>query len=132
MAADTAVLDINTERDDRQKVRVDGRLYAIRRGDELSILGTRSVFTKFGELAGLLDLAKPTKVQARAMSELLDEMCRMVLEAPDSVHVKLRDSQRLQVIDVFSLLLSKTPPAGATRPPTRRQTRSTGARKSRG
>lgn len=133
MATDNIILDIDTTKDTRAKVRINGRLYAIRKAEELSILGSRGAFTKFSELAPLLTLAKPTEEQDRALSELLDEVCRMVLDAPSKVHEQLNDQDKLNIINSFSLLLPGMPKAGAKRLPTRRRTpRSTGARRSRG
>lgn len=131
--ADNVILDLDTTKDIRAKVRIDGRLYALRNAEDLSILGTQGAYTKFNELAGVLQVAKPTEQQERAMTELLDELCRMVLDAPLKVHEKLNDQDRLKIINSFSLLLPGMAPAGAKRKPTaRRRPRSTGARRSRG
>lgn len=86
----------------RPVVRIDGTPYPLKDPDELSVLDFhRAVPRRALELE---ELANPTDSEAQEYSAILDQGCRLVLEAPDEVHQRLKNRQREQVISVFTRL----------------------------
>lgn len=108
----TAVLDISTLVT-RLHVRIDGALYPLRTYEEFTAIGDRHLRTKYQRVGALLGLPRLTKGQQRERAQLLADCCRSVLVAPVSVHAKLTDLHRMQVIAVFSQLLPTDRTGGA-------------------
>lgn len=125
------LLDLTVE--DRPFVKINGKPYEVRTPGEFSYLAYRKHTKDFQRMGQLLMQKRAlTKKEEAEHDRLLDDMARMILLAPDSVHQKLRPEHRLAIVQAFSQLLPKatrTAGAMAGRP---RQSRRTGAKRSRG
>lgn len=114
MANQTPLLDLKTLTE-RHTVRVDGKAYTLKPMSRFSVLETLAFPEQTARLSALATLKKLTPEQNDEIERLLDEICRVILDAPDAVHERLTGPQRMQVCNVFTLLRQ-----GAS--PTRRRT----------
>lgn len=98
----------------RTTISIDGEPYEIRNQRELSVLQLQRMEAIGGVLTrvGTVPSHEQTADDDRAASKALDEACRMVLIAPDEVHDKLCDADRLQINTVF-IMASGAQAAGA-------------------
>lgn len=111
------------------QVAVDGALYPLRVAGQLSVLE----HTRMARLSPRLDalIAKEpvlTDDEAVELSDLLRDVCALILGAPPEVQARLSDPQRLEVAMVFTALSrgmrptresqtgQSTPSTGATVP----------------
>jgi len=105
-------------------VSIDGQAYPLAGPHALSPLEMYRNLKAARRLQALIDKAELTEAEEAELGQIPDQVCRAVLDAPDAVHARLTDRQRMKVIELFSTL-SRAPhqaPAGAT------PTASTGAR----
>lgn len=108
---------------ERPSIAIDGALFALRTPDDLSLVEHH----RYARLAGRLDVLMQRAIQApedaeteRELTATLDQMGRIVLDAPDVVHARLKDTHRLAIVTAFTTLLRAplTPLlAGATTTP---------------
>lgn len=104
----------------RSTISVDGQAYELLNPGELSILDNHRV-AKWGarsqELYGSLEQLGEDEVAE--LASLLDRLCRVIWKAPDDVHDRLTDTQRLAVATAFTGLQRGTLPgtAGAVEAP---------------
>lgn len=129
MADPTPILDLQTVVTGHP-VRIDGRRYTIRHTDSLTLQESLQL-EKWTPTAGALlqKVATLTKAEHAELSDVLDRICRLVLDAPPAVHRALRDTHRVAVLQAFiTLRLGTRGQTGATPRPTR----STGETSSRG
>jgi hypothetical protein len=110
------VLDLSVFTDDKT-IRILGTDYPLSPVDSLSILE----YNRWAKLGARVDVlvnreTDHTAAEAAELSSLLDTLCRMVLQAPDAIHVRLKDLHRFQIINAFVELLRSMNPAiaGAT------------------
>lgn len=94
------LLDLSTI-DVRDTVRVDGKVYPLRDSGEFDWLSYQAWSKKFNRVIALYQKKTRKPTEGKELQRLLDECCKLVLEAPDAVHVKLKDVQRLQIVTVF-------------------------------
>jgi hypothetical protein len=119
MATDTdkSVLDIDTVVE-RLHVRIDGVPHQLSHPNALS-LRNHIRMEKIGpRMSALLMASSENALTDDAEAELqglLDEGCRLVLEAPPVVHAKLRDKHRVAILQVFMQLQSHAVMTGALR-----------------
>lgn len=122
--ADTPVLDIHTVAQG-SPVRIDGRTYTLRNALALTLqqsLALEQMTPRISQLMKRADRLKKPEFQELAQG--LDTICRIVLDAPDGVHARLTDPNRVAILRAFIQLRPVTRPrSGAPR-----ATRSTGAR----
>jgi hypothetical protein len=125
-----SVLDIDTVVE-RLHVRIDGVPHLLSHPNALSLQGhlrMEKIGPRMGELLIASAQRELTGDEAEELDHLLKEGCRLVLEAPDSVHAKLRDTHRVLILQVFTQLQSRLATGvGQTTTPAR-----TGAKSSRG
>ncbi len=113
------LLDLSTLTE-HDTVAINGTEYELVRGEELSILDYHRV-AKWGAVVGEMqgrieDLSEEQLVE---LSKRLDALCRLTLRAPDDVHARLTETQRLEIISCFTSLQRKTAPAaGEEKAPT--------------
>jgi hypothetical protein len=103
----------------RAIVKIAGTSYEVRNLEELPILGYRRLEHQRARLTDLMvkaDAAETVEAaEAHEISQLLDRMCRQILDAPDAVLAALTDLERFAVLDFFyELRAMRTPtPVGA-------------------
>lgn len=97
----------------RATVTIDGSEYELRNAGELSLLEFHRFARKAEEVDGILAKDDDGEELALRLTELLDELCRLILEAPDEVHRRLKDVLRLRIVQAFNELPGKTTPAPA-------------------
>jgi hypothetical protein len=109
---------------DRPTVTIDGKKYEMRTSGEFAYLVYRSQQRRFERLGTLMQKRRVTKAEEQEQTRLLDGFVRELLIAPDTVHAKLRDSHRMDIVRFFSTLLpTKNAPRQATAAPTSRRPR---------
>ncbi len=120
-------------------VQIDGQPYVLRQPDDLplaSIIRAEALGTTVSAFAATVKQQQRLTVgESAALSAALDELCRMVLDAPDAIHEALGDAHRFAVVEVFTLLSAKTPAAAGSptaAPQTRARTGNASSRGSRG
>lgn len=126
MASTDPVLTLNTLTD-RTRIKINNKTYELRSRDEFAFLSYRRHARRFARLSELLQAKTSTAAQEKEQSALLDELCRVVLDAPPAVHAGLRDPHRMQILAVFSGLLRPTRSAGAVPRTKRRRVRASAA-----
>jgi hypothetical protein len=105
------ILDLTTLVE-RPKIRIDGQLYGVRDTDEVNLVEYHRL-QRLGEKVDLLSKDGLSEAETEEALKALDTACRMILEAPDEVHQKIRDSHRMQILKVFTDLHRVTAPAPA-------------------
>ncbi len=89
----------------RQTVRINKRTYELRSPGEFAYLVYRQHAQKFARLGALLIKKRPTAKENTEQERLLDDLCRVIVIAPDAVHDTLRVDERLAIVQVFTVLL---------------------------
>lgn len=100
--ASQPVLDLDTLAD-RPTVRINGKDYRLWSVDLLPPLDNhkvRKLLKRNEVLARQDDL---TKAEEKELEKILDEICRIVLDAPEAVQKKLTAKQRAEIIQAFHL-----------------------------
>ena len=98
----------------RDTVVIDGDVHEILNPSELSMLDHHRLHRQGRRLQVLLEKDDASDEELGETIKAIDTICRYVLKAPDEVHEKLTDTQRLQVTQAFTELLMETVrPAGA-------------------
>lgn len=110
MAKKELLLDLETLIE-RPTITIDKKPYEILSPEELSILDSQR-FTSWGARIEKLsqeanDLAEDAlKENAEELRALVDKVVRKVLvDVPDDILAKLKDAQKLRVVEVFTMLL---------------------------
>lgn len=100
---------------DRRFITIDGERYELRNPGEFSILDYHRMGVRAGRVDALMAEGELAEEQVQELESLLNDGCRSVLIAPDEIHRKLTDVQRLKVIEAFTHLQRETaaPPAEA-------------------
>jgi hypothetical protein len=100
--APTPILDISTKRAPASKVRIDGKLYALRTRDEVGMLPNAP---QHGEglirLGVLIKKRGLTPAEARERGRLLRALTSVIVIAPRAVLAKLQDTHRTGILAVF-------------------------------
>jgi len=107
------ILELSTLTE-RSTVTIDGKAYELINPEGLSIVDTNRV-GKWGMRVQELyrDLENRSEEEIQELASLLDRLCRLLLPAPDEVHARLTDNQRLSVATVFIALQRGTLPVAA-------------------
>jgi hypothetical protein len=101
MAQTAPILDIGLLYD-RPKVRIDGRLYEMRTSDEFTYLTFRQKQRTFQRLGELLRKKRASAAEEKEQVRLLDLFVReLMVDVPDKLHARIRDSHRLEIIKAF-------------------------------
>lgn len=129
MASTTPVLDL-VSLTSTAHVRIDGELYSLRSVMELPLIPAQRLETHARRIGQILAQDATAPDDEALASRLLDDSCRIVLDAPPEVHARLTDTLRLAILNAFSQLRQATGLAGGARPT--RMAPSTGAKRSRG
>lgn len=104
MASPTPLLDLKTLTD-RYTVRVDGKAYELRPTARFSVVETLAFPEQTARLNVLATKKEKLSVdEADEIEQLLDEICRVILAAPASVHERLTGAQRMQICTAFMVL----------------------------
>jgi hypothetical protein len=108
------LLDLHTLIE-RPTVKIDGVEYELRTPGELTL----EERARSGVISTVLraEPASPSPEEAAKLSQALDQMCRMVLLAPDAVHVRLRDEHRFSIAGAFialSMMMRRPQPRAST------------------
>ena len=100
----------------RQGILIDGVRYEIMSPDELSVLDSHRFSIWGRRIEDLSKLPEPSTDELSELEELYELVSRAVfVDIPDAVFAKLSGTQKVQVVDVFIVLLlrSKLGAAGA-------------------
>lgn len=113
MAQPKPVLDLSTLTE-KPIVAIDGVGYDLNTPDDLTVIGYKKLTILVPRMTELYaqvysaasqepdaDPAVETATEA-ALAKVLDDLCRLILIAPDEVHRRLTDLQRFQVYQVFT------------------------------
>lgn len=107
---------------ERPKVRINGALYEMRTSDEFAYLAYRRQQQTFQRLGALLTKKRPTQADDKEQTRLLDVFVReLLVDVPEKVHEKLRDTHRLEIVKAFfsqRLIAPKTRATAASPAPT--------------
>lgn len=129
--ADVPILQFDTLLTGRP-VKIDGTTYHVKHPDRLTLSEMKRYEALAPRTSALLQQTKWTKAQQAELSDLLDQVCALILDAPPTVRARLSEAHRIVILGVFTQLRSPVRAAiGAmlsrtTRPP------KTGAKRSRG
>ena len=114
---------------------IDDVQYALTPPDCLPILGYHRIHRlgpRLFELFGKIDVDL-TEAEGQELEQILDQLCRVVLQAPADIHARLTDVHRMAIYEAFlGLPLTGLQMAGrATTEATTETKKRTGARSSR-
>lgn len=110
---------------------IDGERYTLRRVDALSIFQSFALEQSAERFNTLRAKGmKMSRDELKEFAEALQQIVPAVLEAPEAVHVRLSDSQRVDIVEHFLQLSQPMPPLMTRAPKT--APASTGANRSRG
>lgn len=112
-ASETTVLDLLT---DRRHIKIDGQRYELRNSEEFSLFEFRRFKTAGARLDALQALDAPSVEEQREYEELLVQLARAVLIAPEAVFARLQPGHCSLVARTFFLLSLGRLQAGATTP----------------
>jgi hypothetical protein len=105
--SDKLLLDLDTTLD-HPVVRVDGTAYPLRTPDATTVLAYKKTMRLCHQIGALETIEDPTEEQQREHENLLDQVCRRVLEAPDEIHAALSGLQREAIAQAFFRLPART------------------------
>lgn len=102
MAESTApILDLATIAN-RPTVAVDGAAYPMRAEVDFTIFQYSQHRREIPRFSELMNLDREmTDAEGKELQQLLDRLCRRVLDAPPAVHEKLTDGLRVQIVNEF-------------------------------
>lgn len=100
-------LDLSTLSEDAP-IKIDGVLFGVKHPNSISLLEYKQLESDLPRLGHLMVKAKLTRPEAQEATRLLSEVVDVILDAPAEVRSKLKDTQRVQVLDVFTKLRSAT------------------------
>ncbi len=119
-------------------ITIDGVNYPLKTDQMASIVEIATFNDRSKRMKAYFDRIEELSVEeATTAAALLDEICRSVLDAPDDVHQKLKDRQRLRICEAFMRLPALDRPAQGASTPTQapssqvRRSRKTGLNSSR-
>jgi hypothetical protein len=100
-AGNRAVLEVDLP-PDRLIVRVNGYPHELLRPADLPLAAYRTI-QRVGPRIAVLSgpVRETTKAEAEELTQLLDRVCRLVLVAPDDVHARLGDLNRVLIAGAF-------------------------------
>lgn len=116
MATDTPVLNLTTTVE-KLHVRIDGVPHYFKGPDALTLVQHLRMEKISPRIAELLKVAEAGTIAADAEQDLhalLDEACRMVVEASEAVHARLTDVHRTAIVWAFLTLQLEGRTTGAT------------------
>ena len=111
----TPILELSTD-SATCPIKIDAKAYAIRHPNALSLFDFKHVDRQLPRVAHLLQQTAPSPEQRQELSQLLAEVTAIVLEAPDAVHAKLKDTHRLIIVEAFARHGGGRASARSTRP----------------
>jgi hypothetical protein len=130
MAIVQPVLDLTTDLE-RPTVKIDQVAYLLRTARDLTLDAYKALERATPRIAALLLADVLSADEGQELSHLLDSACQIALIAPEAVHAKLGDVQRMQIFQVFTERLTpKLRMAASARPTT--AGRAAGTKPSRG
>ena len=88
----------------REHISIDGAVYDLFGPGDLSIFDYHRLAKDSERLQKLMEKEDPSQDEERELSSSLDRICRRILDAPDEIHGKLRDSHRFAIAKVFTQL----------------------------
>lgn len=125
---DRPTLDLSTL-SHGEPIKIDGRAYEVRHPESLPLIAYKQLETELPRLGHLMVKAKLSKVEATEAEQLLRGVIDVILDAPEAVRAKLRASQCVLILDVFTKLRPANEPTPAEAKTTAR--RRTGGNSSR-
>jgi len=131
MAESTAsLLDLSTLVK-RSFITIDKKKYDLRNPDELPYLEYRARASQWARLAALIQKPRVSKKEEAEADTILRGLVALIVIAPDKVLAKLQRPQQVQIVTVFSTLLSTARAAGVAqrRGKTSRSTRGVRSRR---
>lgn len=108
MAASTPTPLLSLETLEGYTVTVDGQSYRLFAPDALPAFTYKRLSTLSVRLEALWQQEALSAAEERELSDVLDRLCRIVLEAPEGVHGRISDMQRLAIFQTFQKLPSAT------------------------
>lgn len=117
MATNAPLLDLTTLVT-ASHVRIDGTLHPLRSTEAMSIVQVKRLDFEAQRIRDLLVLVQSGSISeddGQELARLLASVCRIVLDAPDDIHARLNEQQRLKVFASFLQLRAgvTTGPTGA-------------------
>jgi len=94
-------------------VDVDGVSYRILDPVEVSIADLKRIEVVLPQVGALLAPSVVSHEAEQQVGALLLELTEIVMPAPKAVHAKLRNTQRISVVEAFAALLAAAAPAPA-------------------
>lgn len=89
-------------------VQIDGHRYRTRHPEALSLRAIKQLERLAPRVGGLLQQADLTEAEEIELSQGLQDVCRIVLDAPDKVITRLLDQQKVRVMEAFMQLRMST------------------------
>jgi hypothetical protein len=113
-------------------VGIDGERYHVRHPDGMCLGDFKRVELAAPRMAALTQAPSLTPAESKELSQVLDTLCRVVLDAPAEVHDRLHESQRVAILNLFMRLLSVVSAGTGATATAALANRKTGAKSSRG
>lgn len=107
MAPTAPILDLGVLAT-RPLVRIEHKNYEMRTSNEFTYLVYTQFQRRFARLGALLTKRKKSKADWTEQGRLQDEFVRELLIAPDKVHARLGDFERLEIIKAFFSQVRRT------------------------
>lgn len=111
-------------------VRIDGQLYQIRSANALSLSALKRLERVAPRMATLLQRDDLTDDEAQDVAAGLVQLCDLILDAPAEVRARLKDAQRVSILQAFTQL--RSPMVAGAIAGLAQATRSAGKTRSRG
>lgn len=121
MSKQKLVLDLDALTEAPQ-VRIDGQLYDLRTKGEFSPLDAHRFKKLGGRMDALVSKEDLSDAEESELEGITARICRDVIDAPEDVLAKLRDSQRMRIISTFVETLSETSQPAAVETPAAEKT----------
>lgn len=103
-ASPPSILDLD-KLVERPQIAIDGQLYELAAPDELSVIERHRVTSKCRRFERLMEQENLDEVEEIELAASLQDACGIILKhVPEEIRGQLSDNQRLQVLDVFSML----------------------------
>lgn len=118
--------------DEVPTVQIQGQRYGLYPAEALSI-GEMLRFHRLApRLHDLSMLDERTPAQEAELADVLNRLCRVILKAPDEVHARLLDAQRMMIYGAFVTLPNASLPAFVSQTAQAALASSPGTKRSRG
>lgn len=108
MAAPTRKTLLSLDTLEGYSVTINGAAYRLHAPDGLPAYTYKRLSTMSVRLEALWQQEALSPEEEQELGDVLDRLCRLVLEAPDTIHGQLSDMQRLAIFQSFQMLPTAT------------------------